>query len=148
MVKIEDHGNDDVSFEEEAVLEDNVVNGPPDVLVVEAEPPLEQEILDVPPIVDQANDYELTWCLTFRFCFPKPFAMNVDLSVLDEMIVETEDGFSMTLEIREETAHGRIRYALKGWQNFMRQAGLADGGQFDLRYNRNLNRLLIFNHNF
>ncbi|MFS7920696.1 hypothetical protein Hanom_Chr03g00227841 [Helianthus anomalus] len=53
----------------------------------------------------------------------------------------------MTLEIRDETAHGRIRYALRGWHNFMRQAGLSDGGQFDLRYNRNLNRLLISNHN-
>ncbi|XP_035838928.1 uncharacterized protein LOC110907105 [Helianthus annuus] len=148
MVKIEDHGNDVVSFEQEAILEDNVVNGPSDVLVEEAEPPLEQDILDVPSVVDQANDYELTWCLTFRFRFPKPFAMNVDLSVLDEMTVETEDGFSMTLEMQEETARGSIRYALRGWQNFMRQDGLADGGQFDLRYNRNLNRLLISNHNF
>ncbi|KAJ0509163.1 putative transcription factor B3-Domain family [Helianthus annuus] len=148
MVKIEDHGNDVVSFEQEAVLEDNVVNVPSDVLVEEAEPPVEQDILDVPPDVDQANDYELTWFLTYRFRFSKPFAMNIDLSVLDEMTVETEDGFSMTLEIREETARGSIRYALRGWQNFMLQASLADGGQFDLRYNRNLNRLIISNHNF
>ncbi|KAJ0522903.1 hypothetical protein HanIR_Chr10g0487761 [Helianthus annuus] len=74
--------------------------------------------------------------------------MNIDLSVLDEMTVETEDGFSTTLEMQEETARGSVWYALRGWQNFMRQAGLADGGQFDLCYNRNLNRLIISNHNF
>ncbi|MFS7946400.1 hypothetical protein Hanom_Chr06g00535881 [Helianthus anomalus] len=54
----------------------------------------------------------------------------------------------MTFEIRDETAHGRIRYALRGWHNFMLQAGLSDCGMFDLCYNRNLNRLLISNHNF
>ncbi|MFS7986908.1 putative transcription factor B3-Domain family [Helianthus anomalus] len=79
--------------------------------------------------------------------FSKASATNVDLSVLDEMTVRTEDGFSMTLEMRKETSHGRIRYALRGWQNFMLQAGLEDGGQCDLRYNRNLNRLLISNYN-
>ncbi|MFS7965861.1 hypothetical protein Hanom_Chr09g00767131 [Helianthus anomalus] len=69
---------------------------------------------------------------SFLQWFLKAFAMNVDLSVLDEMTIQTEDDFSMTLEMREETAHGRIRYALRGWQNFMLQAGLGDGGQFVL----------------
>ncbi|KAF5766237.1 putative DNA-binding pseudobarrel domain superfamily [Helianthus annuus] len=125
-------GSDDVSFQDEFVLEVDVLNVPPDVPVVEAEPVLEQDFLDVPPIppvVDQPDAYELTWHLTFRFWFPKAFATNVDLYVLDEMTVQTEDGFSMTLEMREETADGRIRYALRGWQNFMLQAGLEDGGQ-------------------
>ncbi|MFS7972098.1 hypothetical protein Hanom_Chr09g00840781 [Helianthus anomalus] len=33
--------------------------------------------------------------------FLKAFATNVDLSVLDEMTVQTEDDFSMTLEMWE-----------------------------------------------
>ncbi|KAJ0886218.1 putative DNA-binding pseudobarrel domain superfamily [Helianthus annuus] len=61
------------------------------------------------------------------------------------MTIQTEDGFSMTFEMREETAHGRNRYALRGWQNFTLQAGLEDGGQFVLRSDKNLNRLLIYN---
>ncbi|KAJ0571849.1 hypothetical protein HanHA300_Chr05g0194641 [Helianthus annuus] len=63
------------------------------------------------------------------------------------MTVQTEDGFSMTLEMREEAAHGSIRYALRGWGNFMLQAGLENRGQFVLRYDRNLNRLLIASPN-
>ena len=61
---------------------------------------------------------------------PKAFAANVDLSVLDEMVVQTEDGFSMTLEIRQETAR---------WK--MLQAGLENGAQFLLRYYRDQNML-------
>ena len=68
--------------------------------------------------------------------FPKAFAANVDLSVLDEMVVQTEDGFSMTLEIRQETAR---------WK--MLQAGLENGAQFLLRYDRNQNTLRILNPN-
>ncbi|MFS8004605.1 hypothetical protein Hanom_Chr13g01227791 [Helianthus anomalus] len=83
-----------------------------------------EKVLDVPPVVGPPDEYELTWHLTFRFAF----ATNVDLSVLDEMIVQTEDGFSMTLEMREDSAHGKIRYALRGWKNFMLQAGLENGG--------------------
>ncbi|MFS7967616.1 putative DNA-binding pseudobarrel domain superfamily [Helianthus anomalus] len=79
--------------------------------------------------------------------FPKAFATNMDLSVLDEMTVQTEEGFSMTLDMWEEIAHGWISYALRGWENFMLQAGLENGGQFMLRYHRNLNRLLIANPN-
>ncbi|KAJ0751127.1 putative transcription factor B3-Domain family [Helianthus annuus] len=121
-----------------------------DVPVLEADPVLEPEFVDVPHIpavVDQANEYELIWRLTFRFRFPKAFVANVDLSVLDEMIVETENGFSMTLEMRQETTHGRPRYALRGWQNFMVQAGLDNGAQFLLRYDRNQITLRILNPN-
>ncbi|MFS7947741.1 hypothetical protein Hanom_Chr06g00551801 [Helianthus anomalus] len=67
-------GNDDVSFQDEPVLEDDVVNVLSDVPVVEVEPILEQEFLDVPPIppvVDQPDEYELTWHLTFRFVIPE-----------------------------------------------------------------------------
>ena len=68
--------------------------------------------------------------------FPKAFAANVDMSVLDEMVVQTEDGFSMTLEIRQETAR---------WK--MLQAGLENGAQFLLRYYRDQNTLRILNPN-
>ncbi|MFS7971054.1 hypothetical protein Hanom_Chr09g00828221 [Helianthus anomalus] len=68
--------------------------------------------------------------------FPKAFAGNVDMSVLDEMVVQTEDGFSMTLEIRQETTR---------WK--MLQAGLENGAQFLLRYYRDQNTLRILNLN-
>ncbi|KAJ0703529.1 hypothetical protein HanPI659440_Chr14g0552111 [Helianthus annuus] len=68
--------------------------------------------------------------------FPKAFAANVDMSVLDEMVVQTEDGFSMTLEIRQETTR---------WK--MLQARLENGAQFLLRYYRDQNTLRILNPN-
>ncbi|MFS7998783.1 putative transcription factor B3-Domain family [Helianthus anomalus] len=76
---------------------------------------------------------------------PKTFAANVYLSVLDEMVVQTEDGFSMALEIRQETARGRPRYAFRGWRNFMLQAGLENGVEFLLRYYKDQNTLRILN---
>ncbi|KAJ0576240.1 putative DNA-binding pseudobarrel domain superfamily [Helianthus annuus] len=127
------HGHAEVAFQQQHVLEDDIVDVEHDVPAFEADPVLEPEFVDVPQIsavVDQANQYELTWCLSFHFRFPKAFAANVDLSVLDEMVLETEDGFSMTLEMRQETTRGRPRYALRGWQNFMLLAGLENGAQF------------------
>ncbi|MFS7965844.1 hypothetical protein Hanom_Chr09g00766911 [Helianthus anomalus] len=103
----------------EDVFQDDVVNVPPNVPVVDAKPVLEQQVLDVPPVLLLVN--------LMMQRFSKAFATNVDLSVLDEMTIQTEDGFSMTLEMWEEIAHGRIRYALRGWQNFMLQASLVDG---------------------
>ncbi|KAJ0586575.1 putative transcription factor B3-Domain family [Helianthus annuus] len=144
------HGHADVALQKQHVLEEDIVDVEPDVPVFEADHVLEPEFVGVPQIpavVDQANQYELTWCLSFRFRFPKAFVANVDLSVLDEMVVETEDGFSMTLEMRQETTRGRPRYALRGWQNFMLQAGLENGAQFLLRYDRNQNTLRILNPN-
>ncbi|KAJ0566915.1 putative transcription factor B3-Domain family [Helianthus annuus] len=144
------HGHANVAFQQQHVLEDDIVNVEHDVPVFEADPLLEPKFVDVPQIpavVDQANQYELTWCLSFRFRFPKAFVANVYLSVLDEMVVETKDGFSMTLEMRQETARGRPRYALRGWQNFMLQAGLENGAQFLMRYDRNQNTLQILNPN-
>ncbi|KAM0067581.1 hypothetical protein Hdeb2414_s0002g00062961 [Helianthus debilis subsp. tardiflorus] len=97
------------------IINDDIVDVEHDVPVFEADPVLEPDFVDViqiPAVVDQANQCKLTWCLSFRF-FPKAFAENVDLSVLDEMVVQSEDGFSMTLEIRQETVRGRPRYAFK-----------------------------------
>ncbi|KAM0034342.1 hypothetical protein Hdeb2414_s0016g00496471 [Helianthus debilis subsp. tardiflorus] len=120
-------------------MEDNIVDVEHDVPVIVADPVLEPDFVDVPHIpavVHQANQYELTWCPSFRFWFPKTFAANVDMSVLDEMVVQTEDGFSMTLEIRQETAR---------WK--MLQAGLENVAQFLLRYYRDQNTLRILNPN-
>ncbi|XP_022004436.1 uncharacterized protein LOC110901997 [Helianthus annuus] len=120
-------------------MEDDIVDVEHDVPVIVADPVLEPDFVDVPHIpavVHQANQYELTWCPSFRFRFPKAFAANVDMSVLDEMVVQTEDGFSMTLEIRQETAR---------WK--MLQAGLENGAQFLLRYYRDQNTLRILNSN-
>ncbi|KAJ0443455.1 putative transcription factor B3-Domain family [Helianthus annuus] len=148
------HGHADVAFQEQHVLEDDIVDVEHDVPVFEADPVLEPDFVDVPQIpavVDQANQYELTWCLSFHFTvmqrFGKAFAANVDFSVLDEMVVQTEDGFSMTLEIRQETARGRPRYAFRGWKNFMLQAGLENRAQFLLRYDSNQNTLRILTPN-
>ncbi|KAJ0463677.1 putative transcription factor B3-Domain family [Helianthus annuus] len=129
-------------------MEDDIVDVEHDVPVIEADPVLEPVFVGVPQIlavVHQANVCELTWCLSFRFRIPKAFAANVDLSVLDEMVVQTEDGFSMTLEIRQETTRGRPRYAFRGWRNFMLQAGLENGAEFLLRYYRDQNKLRILN---
>ncbi|KAJ0764915.1 hypothetical protein HanPI659440_Chr08g0297531 [Helianthus annuus] len=120
-------------------MEDDIVDVEHDVPVIVADPMLEPDFVDVPHIpvvVHQANQYELTWCPSFRFRFPKAFAVNVDMSVLDEMVVQTEDGFSMTLEIRQETTR---------WK--MLQAGLENGAQFLLRYYRDQNTLRILNPN-
>ncbi|XP_022014520.1 uncharacterized protein LOC110914017 [Helianthus annuus] len=120
-------------------MEDDIVDVEHDVPVIVADPVLEPDFVDIPHIlvvVHQANQYELTWCPSFRFRFPKAFAANVDMSVLDEMVVQTEDGFSMTLETRQETVR---------WK--MLQAGLENGAQFLLRYYRDQNTLRILNPN-
>ncbi|KAM0013970.1 hypothetical protein Hdeb2414_s0014g00425901 [Helianthus debilis subsp. tardiflorus] len=124
-------------------MEDDIVDVEHDVPVIVADPVLEPDFVDVPHIlavVHQANQYELTRCPSFRFTvmqrFPKAFAANVDMSVLDEMVVQTEDRFSMTLEIWQETTH---------WK--MLQAGLENGAQFLLRYYRDQNTLRILNPN-
>ncbi|MFS7929997.1 hypothetical protein Hanom_Chr04g00338991 [Helianthus anomalus] len=61
------------------------------------------------------------------------------------MVVQTEDGFSLTLQIRQETARGITRYAFRGWRNFMLQAGLENGAEFLLRYYMDQNTLRILN---
>ncbi|KAJ0451351.1 putative transcription factor B3-Domain family [Helianthus annuus] len=127
--------------------EDEYVDVDP-VPIFIADPVLEAGVVDVPHIpavVDEGNVYELRWCLSFRFRIPKDFAANVDFSVLDEMLLQTEDGFSMTLGIRQETARGIPRYAFRGWRNFMLQAGLENGAEFLLRYFRDQNMLQILN---
>ncbi|KAL9999837.1 hypothetical protein Hdeb2414_s0018g00523221 [Helianthus debilis subsp. tardiflorus] len=120
-------------------MEDDIVDVEHDVPVIVADPVLEPDFVDVPHIlavVHQANQHELTRCPSFRFRFPNAFAANVDMSVLDEMVVQTEDRFSMTLEIWQETTH---------WK--MLQAGLENGAQFLLRYYRDQNTLRILNPN-
>ena len=59
-----------VEFQEQHVLEDDIVDVEHDVPVIVADPSLEQDFVDVPHIpavVHQANQYELTWCPSFRF---------------------------------------------------------------------------------
>ncbi|MFS8005056.1 hypothetical protein Hanom_Chr13g01233001 [Helianthus anomalus] len=51
-------------------MEDDIVDVEHDVPVIVADPVLEPDFVDVPHIpavVHQANQYELTWCPSFRF---------------------------------------------------------------------------------
>ncbi|KAJ0526334.1 hypothetical protein HanHA300_Chr09g0321951 [Helianthus annuus] len=73
-------------------MEDDIVDVEHDVPVIVADPVLEPDFVDIPHILR----------------FPKAFAANVDMSVLDEMVVQTEDGFSMTLETRQETTRWKM----------------------------------------
>ncbi|MFS7909535.1 hypothetical protein Hanom_Chr02g00095711 [Helianthus anomalus] len=68
-----DHGHADVAFQQQHVLKDDIVDVGHNVLVFETDPLLEPDFIDVPQIpavVDHANQYELTWWLSFHFkCF-------------------------------------------------------------------------------
>ncbi|MFS7962383.1 hypothetical protein Hanom_Chr08g00725991 [Helianthus anomalus] len=47
------------------------------------------------------------------------------------------------MELRSEHAHGKPRYAFKGWQSFVRGVGLVSGRPYLLRYERNNGVLII-----
>ncbi|MFS7989533.1 hypothetical protein Hanom_Chr11g01048061 [Helianthus anomalus] len=57
--------------------------------------------------------------------FPKDFNDNVHLADMVEMNVVTKKGFSMTMALRSERScdNHNIRYAFRGWEKFMGQAG-------------------------
>ncbi|MFS8017266.1 putative transcription factor B3-Domain family [Helianthus anomalus] len=57
---------------------------------------------------------------SMAWCFPTFFVTNVPLHDVHHMTVQTNDGSSILMKLRSKYAHGKPRYAFKGWQRFMR----------------------------
>ncbi|MFS7962378.1 putative DNA-binding pseudobarrel domain superfamily [Helianthus anomalus] len=75
--------------------------------------------------------------------FPICFVANVSLHDVHHITIQTNKGASILMELCSEHAHGKPRYAFKGWQSFMRGVGLVSGRPYLLRYERNNGVLII-----